>query len=187
MQNHEQNVVKFEKLKNQYEHLNKFYKEVVDEIQEVANQTQIQPVMYFEQENFQSIKILGKENFSYPFVDRKLVKSAVKAVVAENDTTKELTNHDIYLLNQVVCLEDEWNKPFKFIGDAIQVIERFMNKSKSDDLYECDEPIMKLNLDKIETQTKQLELKKYNYKVEPIMKFGIYLSSQQKLSSRQTP
>ena len=69
MQNHEQNIQKYDKLRNQYEHLNKFYKEVIDEIQEVSNNTLIQPAIYYEQENFQSVHFL--KNFGYPFFNRK--------------------------------------------------------------------------------------------------------------------
>ena len=78
----------------------------------------------------------------------------MKAIVAENGTQIEVRTHDFYLLNSVVCLEDEWSKPFSFIQDSKEEIENFNNKTNSeDDLYECDDPILKLNLDRIETKT----------------------------------
>ena len=74
----------------------------------------------------------------------------MKAIAAENDTIKEVRTHDIFLLNSVVCLEDDWKKPFEFIEDIIKDIKRFIYKQE-DDLYECDDPKLKLSLDKIET------------------------------------
>ena len=41
MQIHELNIEKYDKLKNQYELLEKFYKEVVLEVQKVSNNTLI--------------------------------------------------------------------------------------------------------------------------------------------------
>lgn len=52
MQKHEKNLEKYDKLKTQYENLHKFYQEVVLEMQEMANNTLIQPTIYYEQENF---------------------------------------------------------------------------------------------------------------------------------------
>ena len=78
----------------------------------------------------------------------------MKAIIAENDTAKEVNIHDFYLLNSVVCLEDEWSKPFSFIQDSKEEIKNFNNRTqREDDLYECDDPILKLNLDRIETKT----------------------------------
>ena len=117
----------------------------------MSNQTLIKPIIYFEEENFQSVKNL-KENFSYPFFDGREVKSPAKAIAAENDTARDHRTYNFYLLNSVVCLEDEWYRPFKFIGESINKIKNLINKKKSeDDLYECDEPIFKLNLDKFES------------------------------------
>ena len=89
----------------------------------MSSKKAFQPTIYFEQENFQSINFL-KEKFGYPYFDRKLVRPPVLAQAAENDTSKEVTTHSIYLLNSVVCLEDEWSKPFEFVGDAVEEIQK---------------------------------------------------------------
>ena len=84
-----------------------------------------------------------------------------------------------------MCLEDDWKKPFKFASDSVEEIQKlYLNET---DQYECDDPIIKLVKDRIETETEQYQLKKFRYDKETVVKVEVYLSGMQKASKRQTP
>ena len=98
-------------------------------------------------------------------------------MAAENDTSKELKTHKIYFQNSVVCLEEDWKRPFKFMIEASKELRRIVLKEGEKEKYECDEPILKLIKDRIETESEQYALKKFQYKVETVVQFEIHLSS----------
>jgi hypothetical protein len=50
-----------------------------------------------------------------------------------------------------VCLEDDWKMAFKFTSDSWEQMNNLIYDIKNVELYECDNPILKLQLEKIET------------------------------------
>ena len=182
-QTHQLNLENYETLLTKFEHLYFFYHETIEEIQQVANTTSFQLALYNEMETFQSVHIL--KDFMYPYELIKSVKPKDFAMVAENDTSKELKTHKIYLLNSNVCLEDDWKRPQKIVEDSIEDMVKLYN-SETDE-YQCDEPTLKLVKEKIETETEQYNLKKFHYDKESVVKFEVHLSSMQKTSKRTTP
>jgi hypothetical protein len=60
-----------------------------------------------------------QENFSYPFQLERIATTESLAMVAENDTSKELKTHKIFFRNSNVCLENDWWKPQKAVTDSI--------------------------------------------------------------------
>ena len=110
-------------------------------------------------------------------------------MAAENDTSKELKTHKIYLQNSVVCLEEDWKKPFKFMKESSEQLKKIVLNEDRKEEYECEdpEPILKLIKDRIETESEQYLLKKFQYKVETVVQIEIHLSSIQKTNKRQTP
>ena len=128
----------------------------------ISNSTILHPAVYYEQENFQSVHFL--ENFAYPYFDRREVLTPDQAIVAENDTKKWVSVHQLYIQNSVVCLEEPWSKFFGFVKESREELANKLNNEK--DLYECDEPILKLNLEKTVTKYSEMSLKKFDYEQE---------------------
>jgi hypothetical protein len=135
-------VVEYEALTLSHGMLMSKYYETIQEIQMISNFTSFQPTVNDEQENFQSIDFL--EDFSYPYSVRKTVKSEEFAHVSSNSSSKVVKTHKIYLKNTVVCLEEDWRKPLKFVYESGMNLYNWYNGITEKKIYECDEPINKL-------------------------------------------
>ena len=78
-----------------------------------------------------------------------------------------------------MCLEDKWNEPFSFLYDSRDQIKESLQEEDKREIeqYQCDEPILKMNLEKTKSRTKQVSNKQFLSEIETVVKFEIYLSA----------